>query len=360
MNALKYDAGDLSRLLADDIEGVVAKLAIDVKHRVGRKLECFAPWDSHHKPKLEIELHPRPGKWNEWIGGLYGDALDLVACTLGNGTKDRRAAYRWALEYLGLQGDIDQAAWERRRAQAAANAAAREAEATQALERNRRRAKAAWLRARPLAPGDVGWTYLQARGIDLRELPRMPRAVRLALTEEWWDPATGSLEHVGPALCSAMILADNSFGSLHRVWIDPSRAGEKADVDPPRKMWPESMGAAIHLWRGASGLSVRQAAEKGLKEPVVVCEGVEDGLSLALMAPELRIIAAGSLPGLLSLQPPACAERLVIAADNDWGKPQAQALLDRACARLKGEFGLRVFLARSPEGKDFNDLLRGA
>lgn len=362
--SLSYEARDLALLLADQVEQVVEALSIDVSRRTRRHLIAFAPWSGHHNPKLEIELYPIPGKWNDWVGGKYGDVFDLVACTLGGGERDRKAAYRWALEHLGLSGTRDEAAWERRRAEAAARAAERQKKAAEELARSRRAAKAQWLSGAPLEPRTHGWKYLEARGVDLGELPRgekgelLVRAVRYSPRETWYGE-DGRPGHVGPALLSAMTLRNGDFAAVHKIWIDPDRPGEKADLDPPRKMWPDAMGAAIRLWRGDSRLTERQAEACGLRERVVIAEGVEDGLSIALMAPERRVVAAGSLPGLTAYEPPACADELVIAADNDWGKPQAQALLEAACARLAGEFGVAVFVARSPEGKDFNDLLRG-
>ncbi len=356
---LQYPAGDLSVMLADRIEAVVDALHIDVKHRTRRTLECFAPWDGHHKPKLIVELFPTPGKWNEWIGGKWGDALDLVACALGNGEKDRKAAYQWALEFLGLKRERDPE-WDNRLAASRAAAAQRAVAAELQLGEARRRMFARWLRCQQLQPGDYGWTYLDRRGIPLGELPRPVRAIRLGVVEKWIDPHHADPDHFGPALCTAMTLGDGTFGSLHRTWIDPTRPGEKADLALPRKMFPDAMGAAMRLWRGASGLSVRDAVAKGIEEEGAVAEGVEDGLSVALMKPELRIDAAGSLGGLLAYTPSPTVKRLTICADNDWSNPQAQPLLDRACRRLVDEFGLEVAVARSPEGKDFNDLLRGA
>lgn len=355
--ALKYPAGELSAELAERIEDVLDALGITVAHRGRGVLECWAPWSKHTKPKLLVDISAIPGKWNDWFGGFFGDAFDLVAMVEGDGVKDRKAAYAWSLKYLGLEGERP-ADWEARKAENHRRAEERARKAQADLAQFRRRARAQWLSARPLQEGDAGWRYLEARGIDLAQLPRPPRAVRLSAAEPWYGRG-GQVEHVGPALCTAMTLPDGGFGSLHRIWINPERPGEKADISPPRKMWPDSAGAAIRLWRGGSGLSEKEAIKAGLLEPVILCEGVEDGLSLALMMPEARIIAVGSLPGLTAFVPPACTDHLVIAADNDWDKPQAVALLDRACRRFSREFGLKVKIARSPEGKDFNDLLRG-
>lgn len=357
MRADLIEAGQLSAILAERIEAVADRLDIDVRRRSPRTLYCISPWDKHPGAKLEIGLSPIAGKWNDWGSGKYGDALDLVACVLGHGDKDRKAAYAWSLEFLGLKS-ADPARWQAIAEDAAKRQAERQARAARELSAARRTAQARWLGARALQPGDHGWIYLQERRADIGELPRRPRAIRYAEAEPWYGEDR-EVAHIGPCLLSAMTLHNGAFGSLHRVWINPERPGEKADLKPPRKMWPSSEGAAIRLWRGGSGLSEAEAAKKKIREPVVVCEGVEDGLSIALITPELRIVAAGSLAGLGSYVPPACASRLIIAADNDWGKPQAQAQLDRACERLAGEFGMRLFIARSPVGKDFNDLLRG-
>lgn len=366
MSAAAPDVRELSLMLADDIENVVDALGLDVVRREGRRLVCFAPWNSHKKPKLEIETAPLRGKWNDWHEAKFGDALGLVACCMLQRCepRDRKGlaeAIVWSKKYFGLESaGFDQQAWEQRKVEAQDRAKKAQAKAARELSSNRATAKGLWLSARPLSVGDVAWDYFRARNIDIAELPRRPRAVRLALSAPWIDGETGEVVHEGPCLMSAMTLPNGEFGSLHRTWINPNRPGEKADLPQPRKMWPSSEGCAIRLWRGASDLSDRQAADKGLIEDLVACEGVEDGLSLALIAPELRIYAVGSLGGLLSFTPPKFVRRLIIAADNDWAKPQAQATLTRACERFRKEFEKPVAIARSPEGKDFNDLLRGA
>lgn len=361
------DAGELSLMLADDIERVVEALNLDVRRTTRRKLICFSPHSANPKPKLEVETYPIAGKWNDWTEGRYGDALGLVAYALFSvDPKDKTAigkAIRWAREYFGLE-TVDTEAWIKRKEEAAQRAKKREALAARELTAARKTAKGLWLAAAPLEPGQSGWEYLAARGIRLDHLPRLPRAVRFSPSQPWRDEGN-DVRHVGPALMSAMTAANGSFASLHRIWIDPDRPGQKADLSgvsdraTPRKMWPASEGAAIRLWRGDTGLSEKEAEAKGVIEDMVVCEGVEDGLSIALMTPELRVAAAGSLPGLLSFVPPKHVRRVIVAADNDWGKPQAQALLERALARLATDFGKQVAVTRSPEGKDFNDLLRG-
>jgi hypothetical protein len=355
---------DLSLKLGDEIEDVLRDLGVSVKKVGRRKLYCFAPWANETTPKLEVDIWSKPGKWNHWRGGHFGDALGLVACVLvgrGDAGRDREAvkqAIFWAKERYGLGTGYDRGAWKRETEERQKRAKEREARAARELAEARNTARGLWLASRPIERGDAADAYLQARGIVLWDLPRQPRAMRLQREARWFDD-DGELAHVGPAIASAMTLVDGKFGSLHRIWIDPNRPGEKADLPIVRKMWPESEACAIRLWRGASNLTEAEAAKDGQKEEIVLCEGVEDGLSIALMVPERRIHAVGSLPGLLSYAAPKCASGLTVCADNDWGKPQAQAMLDRACARFERELRLPVRIARSPVGKDFNDLLRG-
>lgn len=354
-------------MLADDIARVAEALNLDVRSTSRRKLTCMSPF-APGKAKLEIEVWPKPGKWNDWITGRFGDALGLVAYALGHEDPKTKTGLRqailWAKDYFGLNAPaFDRDAWIRRRQAAEARAKTAEEKARRELAEHRKVAMGLWLAAEPLKPEDAGWAYLLARGIDLRQLPRQPGAIRFSALQPWHDE-DGQVRHVGPALMSAMSLADGKFGSLHRTWIDPDQPGEKADLSQihdkaaPRKMWPSSSGSAIRLWRGESGLSEREARGKGLIEDMVICEGVEDGLSIALMTPELRVAAAGSLPGILSFIPPKHVRCITVAADNDWSNPQAAPLLQRACERLATDFGKAVRIARSPEGKDFNDLLR--
>ena len=368
---------ELALRLADEIEAVVTDLRIDVRRRDQRRLYCVPPWGASGKAKLEIEIQPIAGKWNDWIAGRYGDALGLVGCVL-TGQPDmktreaRSQGVKWARDRYGLSGgDYDAGAWRRNVEAAKARAAEAQKAAAWALKRNRGVAEHIWIEADDLRPtryngtvadpGCAGARYLEARGIDFAQLGRIPRAVKLSPRERWvkfGGEGEAVEEHIGPALVSRMDLHAGGFGSLHRIWIDPEREGEKADLDPPRKMWPEAEGTAIRLWRGANFLSENDATAKGHSCPLVVCEGVEDGFSIAMMVPEYRIHVAGSLPGLLAYVPPACASEIIVSADNDWGKPQALALLNRAVTRLKG-MGKPVKVTRSPEGKDFNDLVRG-
>jgi phage/plasmid primase-like uncharacterized protein len=365
---------ELSTRLGDEIESVVWALGLRFRRSTGW-LRCYSPWTLKKVPKLDVDIAAKPGRWKCWETGHEGDALGLVGCLLTAQPDMRTHAarvegIRWARDRYGLTSDtFDKAAW----AASVEAAKERQKEAAKKAQAEARRfrdiANAVWINAevlRPtsrteaglIVPGCDGARYLEARGIEFARLGRLPRAIRFSPDETWKDPKGEAEDHTGPALVSAMTRADGSFACIHRIWIDPTRPGEKAPLDPPRKMWPSSHGAAIRLWRGEGGLSEADAEKRGKSGPLVVCEGVEDGLSIALMTPEFRVHAAGSLSGLMSYDPPACASEIIVAADNDWNTPTAMDQLARAIERLKG-MGRPVKVVRSPIGKDFNDLLRG-
>ncbi len=364
----------LSARLADEIESVCSTLGLKFR-RTGGYLRCHSPWTAKKVSRLDVDVSKMLGRWHCWETGKSGDALGLVGCLL-TAQPDMRthaarlAGIKFARDRYGLTGgEFDKEKWKASVEAAKARAADAKKKAEAEAKRHRDIANAIWINALPLrptsrtpdgviVPGCVGSLYLEARGIDLAQLGRLPRAVRFSPDETWKDPKEEAPDHTGPALVSAMTLIDGTFACVHRIWIDPSRPGEKAALNPPRKMWPSSAGAAIRLWRGAGGKSEAQAEAAGVTGPLILCEGVEDGLSIALMTPEYRVHAAGSLSGMLSYDPPACASEIIVAADNDWDKPQALAQLAKAIARLR-ETGKPVKVARSPVGKDFNDLLRG-
>nr|WP_246742939.1 toprim domain-containing protein [Rhodomicrobium vannielii] len=144
--------------------------------------------------------------------------------------------------------------------------------------------------------------------------------------------------------------------AVHTTFLAPDGSG-KAPIDPKRKIWPLFAGSAIHIWRGETGLPVHQAAKQGLWDRLVIVEGVEDGLSIALACPEFRVWAAGSLGNIGNIRLPRCCGEVIVCADNDWQKPAAMAEFERVLGRLKAQ-ERPVHVARSPIGKDFNDVLQ--
>lgn len=291
------------------------------------------------------------GAWIDFATGDKGDIIDLVRYCAGLAeTKD---AIAWAENWLGIaripDAEIKRAQVEARKREVKAaeeEAAAAAKRATSAF--------AWWLKCAKEIAGTPVETYLATRGIELAGLARPPRALRFA----------ASLEHrpsrsYWPAMVAAMTCSrTGAIVAVHRTYLSRDGRG-KAPVDPARMIWPSFRGAAIRLARGETGLAPEEAARQGLVDTLALCEGVEDGLSLALACPELRVWAAGSLGNIGAITLPACTAEVVVVADNDWGKPQAERQLEKALAALAAQ-GATVKVARSPVGKDVNDALRGA
>ena len=150
---------------------------------------------------------------------------------------------------------------------------------------------------------------------------------------------------------------DNRIVAVHRTFL-AADGSNKAPVTPARKIWPNFHGAAVRLWRGESKLSIDDAAKHGVRETLVITEGVEDGLSVAMAMPDLRIWCAGSLGNLANLVLPECIDEVIVCQDNDWGKRQAQLLFNKAIdAFVSQKRELRD--ERSHFGKDANYALRG-
>jgi len=132
----------------------------------------------------------------------------------------------------------------------------------------------------------------------------------------------------------------NKLAAVHRTYLRSDGSG-KADVDTPKMMLGATAGAAVRVTEA--------------HEQLVVCEGIETGLSLSsgLLGAPTAVWAALSASGMRGLSLPPQAGQLTIASDGDAaGREAASALAARADA-----LGWRVTLLPAPEGLDWNDVL---
>lgn len=361
--AMRNELADIKALLQARIDALVRELAPDGT-RAGKYWMAKNPTrDDKRAGSFWIALSGVPGSWRDEATGDKGDVLSLISYITG---LDFKHTMEWARDWLGLSR-LDDHAIRTARAKVQASSAQDAAREARQLEHKRGQAFAAWLKGTDKLAGTPVDTYLRSRGIDLTKLARPPRALRCLgrkhLESGQFLPCmlalmTGSVPATrAPGAVSAPEGATKDIPfAVHCTFLKPDGSG-KADVTPPRKIWPSFKGAAIRLSRGETGLTPGEAAKQGLLDTLVLCEGVEDGLSIALACPEYRVWAAGSLGNLAHITLPACCADVVVAADNDWGKPQAQKQLEAALIAL-GRQGRPVRVARSPVGKDANDALR--
>lgn len=301
-------------------------------------------------------------------GGTRGDIIDLVSYLSGwfhLPKKGRREALRWLTDYLGLER-VDRARLEHDRTLARAQhlraVKAREEDQARAGDR----AFALWMTGKPILGTRVD-TYLTGRGIDLQAFPlgprgglRLPHVLRALEAHEHVD------QHGECSSLPCMIAGcvdyrggEHSIRAVHRTWLTHNGTS-KADVVPNRKVWPSFSGLVIPLWKGESNLSINEAIANGRRETVVLTEGIEDGLSAALAAPQFRTWAFIALGNLANVRLPACIDSVIVHRQNEWANGQAVRAFERGLAELKAQGRPVVEVAAMGGGKDLNDTLRGA
>jgi hypothetical protein len=127
-------------------------------------------------------------------------------------------------------------------------------------------------------------------------------------------------------------------------------------VPKPKLIWPAYQGCVIRLAMGASGMTPEEAIAAGERGPCAVTEGIEDGLTVALAAPELRVWAAGALANIANAPALPIVSAWLLHRQNDDGRAAGDAF---AKAReALGATGRPVAEIASHHGKDINDLLR--
>lgn len=344
------DVGEVARMLNRRADQLARDLLPHGK-KVGAEWVCGG-FAGEPGTRLSVRLTgSKGGVWSNFATGAAGDALDLVAQARFGG--DKRQALAWARGWLGLETTGVPLPASAARADTSAEEAARaQAEAEEAAQA-RSNALRVWLSARPVLRDTPVERYLAGRGIALAELGRAPRAIRFH--PGLWHRAS---ERHWPAMVTAVTAPDGAFCTTHRTWLavrDDGSVG-KAPIEPQKAVMSGYRGAAIRLWRGATGRAWRDAAAD---EVLDVTEGIEDGLSVVMAAPECRVCAAVALPNIGALVPPPAVRTLRIWQQRDT-KPAAIEGFRRAVAAQQAA-GRAVLLPPLPEGiKDVNDLLRGS
>lgn len=181
------------------------------------------------------------------------------------------------------------------------------------------------------AGGTLAETYLRSRGISIP----IPPSIRFAALRY-----RGLVET--PCLVAALQDKSGEITGVQRTFLLPDGTG-KAKVANPKLSLGKVSGSAIHL-----------DPNFGICE-ALVCEGLEDGLSLAQMA-EASVWAAAGASMIAKMEFPVSVTRIIIASDNDY----AGMMAAKKAAEVFFGRGLPVRLFRPLDGfKDFNDELRG-
>jgi hypothetical protein len=362
------DLDDVKEMLKMRIEDLCRKLLPDGK-RDGRFWLSYNPVTGDYDrstPELKVPLNRDIGAWKDWRSGEKGDVIQLISYIKG---LDFKETMRWARDFLGLaqMGAADRRALEQRMRQQRADSDKRSDDdrKRQILAAERLWYEGQIVGARSAAEAHA-WGYFLKRGCDLRNVKNLDEATfRFSASTEWWKGA--EWRHQGhlriktkdgpsfPAVHSAMRGPLGQILSCHVTWLDPILPA-KAPVSPAKMMFGPSKGAMIRLTHGPEGVPPEMATQA---TPVVICEGIETGLSLAIAIPEARVWAAGSLSNMGNAPVGMdCVGAIVVARDNNDGNDQAQKQLAGAIGALTAA-GKPVQVIASHVGDDFNDLQRG-
>jgi len=342
------DAGEVARMLNARIGALVHELLPDGTRN-------GAEWCARNPGTGKIgsfNVHltgEKAGVWGDFVAGVWGDALDLIAYVrFGDDKKD---AFAWALRWLGID-NRDPAAIARVQRETP-TAPERDAQAELETERLRNAAFRIWLSAMPNLRDTPVDMYLQGRGIALADLKRAPRAIRFhpglyhkASDRRW------------PAMVTLVAGANNQAAGCHRTWLECRNDGRvtKAPVEKNKMVLGSYKGGSVHLWRGASGKPLSEAPESEIAD---ITEGIEDGLSVAIAAPECRVLAAIALSNMANIVLPDAIHTVRLWRQNDTSAPAIDAFM--RAARVHALAGREVLIPPIPADlKDVNDLLRSA
>lgn len=177
--------------------------------------------------------------------------------------------------------------------------------------------------------GTVAAKYLEDRGLPLASLPQsLP--LRFSCLRYKGSPQRY------PALIYAVQDVDGTITGIQRTYLNED--GGKLDVEKPKLSKGTIKGSAARL--GGTG------------HALIVCEGLEDGLSIWREMPGTPVWVAAGAGMMAYMQLPDHCSEVTIAADND--NAGRQAAENTAIAfQLQGK---RTRIMRpSPEFKDFNE-----
>lgn len=370
---------EVKQLLIDRIEEVCRWLLPDGR-RIGGKWKANNPVRDKpgQTPELNVYLTRQVGTWKDYRNDDdKGDIIGLIQFVHGT---DFAGAMAIAKDYLGLRSmTADERRNNQRRAREASDKA--DADAKRKEKKLRDYCEKRFLSGAPYGSGTPAEIHALAywrgaRGLDITEISQLDRtSFRFHPSIEYWqlsdwrpDPRTGRVLKVKdgpmhPAILAAMRGPMGQFIDHHVTFLDPVKP-DKADLPrdakgrkrSPRLMRCPNLGAVIRISHGPEGRPPEHSFEP---HPLILAEGVETALSLALALPEARVWACGSINGIKNAPVNfPFVSALYVAGENDWDKEQAQRALTSALEELE-KSGKPLELMLSHVGSDFNDLMKG-
>lgn len=332
--------------------------------------------DYDRTPQLKVLISgERTGAWRAFRGGDEGAKHDLLGLVMYVQRTDAKGAILWARDFLGLR-----AMTREERASMARQAEQRQARRQKDDEAKRaeklRQAHRLWATGcgGPATAGGHGAgcdalaiAYFAGRAIPLDEVPNISgHAFRFAAAVEWWKGAVWKPGGQGghykatpgptfPAVLTAARAPGGQIAACHCTFLDPLRPA-KAPVDPAKLVYGLQGGTVMEVAEGPAAAPFWLTERS---EPVIIAEGIETALSLAIAIPEARVWAAGSITNLgnAPVHLP-CVSQIFLARDTNAGNRTAQQQLDQSLEKLEAA-GKPIVVMESIVGDDFNDLMKG-
>lgn len=338
--------------------------------RKGRLWVAHNPVTMDHRqsPEFKVALDRDIGAWIDYRTGEKGDVIRLIEYTM---RLEFREAMDFARDFCGMRAMSSE---QRQKLQRDTRQAQQEADRNTEKLRLKRMADAEriWHEGRADGAGSTGEAFAQryfaARSIPLERIPNRDRATfRFATHQEFWPRAQYRHENgrrikvqAGPeypAVLSAMRLPTGQVSAVHMTFLDPlgPRKLPVSGDENAKVMFGEAKGAVISISFGPENQPMDTALEP---HPLVIGEGIETTMSVAVVAPQARCVAAGSLSNMANVPfwlP--CISSIVLLRDQFKSKTtekQWLKVLEAAAAS-----GKPVVEMDSHDGNDFNDLMKG-
>lgn len=303
----------------------VAGRYTDLKKRGAREVVGLCPFHTERSPSFEV--NDAKGTYYCHGCGEGGDAITLL-------TKLGGLTFMEALQQLAGDAFPEVPLEERARRKEAVD---RELAARVAL------AVSIWESAEPAA-GTPAEVYVRARGITMG----LPETVRFARTPRWRNAETGECGRDIPAMVCALQDASGAIVGIQCIFLagDGSRKYDRPRADG-------TIGKAKLSFGQVVGSTFRLGPPR---EQIMLCEGPEDGLTLAQEVPGKTVWVSCGTAFMPRVEFPPIVAEIILAGDN--GDSGRKAVNEARAAF--SERGLAVSeVYPSPDYKDWNDELRG-
>jgi len=172
--------------------------------------------------------------------------------------------------------------------------------------------------------------YLRNRGINIP----IPPSIRFS--ERVYNYTTKKYH---PALVAAMQNIQGKTTAVQVVFLTESGHKIKGENVKTKLIFGVAKGGSVRLAK--------------LTESLILCEGLEDGLTILQAFPEASVWACGGTSGLINIKMPNSVTDLVIGCDND----EAGINAARKLAERMMVLGKTVRIAKPRAAKDFNAMI---